>query len=146
MAWHYSINYTYKLEKGSSASSYEPYQIIDYSRVAGVIESGSNSNGNYVKYGDGTMICYMNIDVTDQAINNAYGSAYQGSRTWIYPAEFKDNNVSVSCGQFQWGTSASWGTVVSADKTSTNLRGIDAFSRATGTTVKIQAIAIGRWQ
>lgn len=111
-----------------------------------IIESGSNANGNYVKYADGTMICYMNIEVTDQALNNTYGSLYQGSRTWTYPVEFIDNNVSVNCGQFQWGTSASWGTVVSADKTSAQLRGIDAFSRATGTATKIQATAIGRWK
>lgn len=112
-----------------------------------IIESSSNANGNYVKYADGTMICYLNISVTDQALNNAYGSnLYQGSRTWTYPVAFIDNNVSVSCGQFQWGTSASWGTVVSADKTSAQLRGIDAFSRATGTETKIQAMAIGRWK
>ena len=111
-----------------------------------IVESGSNANGYYVKYYDGTMICYLNTEVTDQAINNAYGSLYQGSRTWTYPVVFINDNVSVTCGQFQWGTSASWGTVVSADKTSANLRGIDAFTRATGTAVKIQAIAIGRWQ
>ena len=112
-----------------------------------VVESGSNSNGNYVKFADGTMICYLNIEVTDQALNNAYGAnLYQGSRTWTYPVQFIDDNVSVSCGQFQWGTSASWGTVVNADKTSANLRGIDAFSRASGTATKIQATAIGRWK
>lgn len=112
-----------------------------------VIESGSNANGNYVKFADGTMICYLNIEVTDQALNNAYGAnLYQGSRTWTYPVQFIDDNVSVSCGQFQWGTSASWGTVINADKTSANLRGIDAFSRASGTATKIQATAIGRWK
>lgn len=112
-----------------------------------VVESGSNSNGNYVKFADGTMICYLSIEVTDQALNNAYGAnLYQGSRTWTYPVQFIDDNVSVSCGQFQWGTSASWGTVINADKTSANLRGIDAFSRASGTATKIQATAIGRWK
>lgn len=111
-----------------------------------IAESGSNANGYYVKYYDGTMIEYLNIEVTDQAINNAYGNLYQGSRTWTYPIEFIDNNVSVTCGQFQWGTSASWGTIVSADKTSANIRGIDAFSRAIGTAVKIQAMAIGKWK
>ena len=112
-----------------------------------IIESGSNANGNYVKFADGTMICYLNTSVTDQAINNAYGAnLYQGTRTWTYPVAFINDTVSVSCGQFQWGTSASWGTVVSADKTSAQLRGIDAFSRATGTETKIQAIAIGKWR
>ena len=111
-----------------------------------IVDSGSNANGYYIKFYDGTMIQYLNDEVTDQAINNAYGSLYQGSRTWTYPVEFYDNNVAVHCGQFQWGTSASWGTVVSVDKTSANLRGIDAFTRATGTAVKIQAIAIGKWK
>ena len=92
------------------------------------------------------MICYMNISVTDQAINNSYGSLYQSTRTWTFPVAFIDNNVSVCCSQFQWGTSASWGTVVGADKNTATLRGIDAFSRATGTEVKIQAIAIGKWK
>ena len=111
-----------------------------------IIESGSNSNGNYIKYADGTMICYMNISVTDQAINNAYGSnLYQSTRIWTFPVAFVDNNVSVCCSQFQWGTSASWGTVVGSDKNTATLRGIDAFSRATGTETKIQAIAIGKW-
>lgn len=112
-----------------------------------IIESGSNANGNYVKYADGTMICYMNISVTDQAINNAYGSnLYQSTRIWTFPVSFVDNNVSVCCSQFQWGTSASWGTVVGSDKNTATLRGIDAFSRATGTETKIQAIAIGKWE
>ena len=111
-----------------------------------IIESGSNANGNYVKYADGTMICYLNTTVTDQAINNAYGSMYQGSRRWNFPQQFIDTNIACSCGQFQWGTGASWGTVVNADKNGADLRGFDLFSRATGTETKIQATAIGRWK
>ena len=42
---------------------------------SGIVESGSNNNGNYIKFADGTMICYLNIRVTDQAINNQYGTS-----------------------------------------------------------------------
>lgn len=27
-------------------------------KVVGIVESGSNANGKWVKYSDGTMICY----------------------------------------------------------------------------------------
>ena len=27
-------------------------------KVAGIVESGSNENGSWVKFADGTMICY----------------------------------------------------------------------------------------
>lgn len=113
----------------------------------GIVESGSNENGNYVKFSDGTMICYLITTVTDQAIDNQYGSLYQSTRRWYFPARFKDNNISVVCGLFQWGTSASWGTInefPSSD--SVSLRVIDIIQRSAGTECKIQAIAIGKWK
>jgi hypothetical protein len=110
-----------------------------------IIESGSNANGNFVKYADGTQICILNITVTDQVINSAYGSLFQGTRVWTYPASFS-SAPSVSAPCFRWGTSASWGAVGAAPSaTAVTLRGIDVSSRATGTNVVINAIAIGRW-
>jgi len=105
------------------------------------IESGSD----WVRFPDGTQICWLNINVNDQAINSAYGSLYQGTRTWTYPKEFIAT-PSVTCSFFKWGTSASWGTVSTASTTSSTLRGIDVSSRATGTNTLIAAIAVGRWE
>ena len=45
-----------------------------------ITESGSNQNGTYIKYADGTMICTKKI-VTQQQINVAFGSLYETSNT-----------------------------------------------------------------
>lgn len=43
-----------------------------------IIESGSNSNGSYIKYADGTMICYKEIQVTSN-ITNSWGNLYEST-------------------------------------------------------------------
>ncbi len=53
-----------------------------------VIEQGSNANGRYVRWADGTQICYATID---QLLNNwttANGAFFFGTSTWTYPAVF----------------------------------------------------------
>lgn len=113
--------------------------------IGSEIESGSNENGNWVKYSDGTMICWNYMQVTDQAIDNAYGSLYQGSRTIYFPVAF-NSTPSVHCSLFHWGTSASWGCVASATTIAAVIRGLDIFSRTTGTICEISWQAIGRWK
>jgi len=116
-------------------------------KIVGLIESGSNENGDYIKFADGTMICTLDITVTDQAIDKSYGSSglYTGNRTWTFPFEFIEA-PNVSCSRFTWGTGASWGTSGSSTNTRVTLFGIDALSRASGTETKISAIAIGKWK
>lgn len=108
---------------------------------------GSNSNGVYFRFGNGVQICWVYWEVTDQAISSAYGSLYQGSRNWTFPAAFKSGTIPTAlCTEFKWDTSASWGTISSpSTATATTLRGIDAFSRASGTICRIGAIAFGYW-
>ena len=36
--------------------------------IGQIIESGSNSNGSYIKFSDGTMICYKHINYGEIAI------------------------------------------------------------------------------
>lgn len=122
-----------------------PLVTFDDRKIDGVVENGTNTNGSWVKYDNGIMICWQEISVTNQAINNAYGNHYQGTRTMTFPQEFTQI-PSVACGAFQWGTSASWGTVSAITKTTCNLRGIDLYSRATGTATVISYIAIGFWK
>lgn len=57
-----------------------------------IVESGSNENGDYIKFNDGTMICTRTYDLADN--NNfsiQYGSVYypeSGSKTWKFPKPF----------------------------------------------------------
>lgn len=46
-----------------------------------IIESGSNANGDYIRYADGTQICTHRLDL-------AYYSAPRLQAVWTYPAQF----------------------------------------------------------
>ena len=87
-------------------------------------------------------ICTLNTSKTNIAINVAYGPLYLGSYTWTFPKPFA-KTPSVQCGMFRWGTSASWGSVKEATSSNATLYGLDAFKRASGEDVLIQATAIG---
>ena len=108
---------------------------------------GTNENGSYLRLPDGTQICWLNITVTDQAINTEYaGGIYLGLRMWTFPMPFIFTPT-VSCGTFMYGTSASWGSISGAPSVSNvTLRGYDVVSREAGQKCIIQAIAIGRWK
>ena len=43
-----------------------------------IVESGSNTNGNYIKFSDGTMICYGRVNKNSGAWT-AWGSIYDAS-------------------------------------------------------------------
>lgn len=114
--------------------------------TGGNIEKIQNENGVALKFSDGTMICTLNITVTDQAINTVYTNGiYLGTRFWDFPVVFTELYC-VSCTKFLWGTSGSWSSTGSNTLERAVLRGFDTVSRATGTTTQISAFAIGRWK
>lgn len=52
------------------------------------VESGSNSNGKYVKYSDGTMICSNKITKTVNITNSYEGSYYADVQGIYFPKSF----------------------------------------------------------
>lgn len=54
-----------------------------------IFERGINANGAYIKYADGTLVCYQNTTFT-AGTALAFGSYYRTSNTvkWTYPAQF----------------------------------------------------------
>ena len=106
---------------------------------------GSNENGNYIKFANGFLICWYYGVVTDQAINNPYGTLFQGARTMTFPIQFV-SPPAVTCSTFRWGTSASWGLVADSLASTCIIRGIDILAREAGTATKISYIAIGKWK
>jgi phage minor structural protein len=137
-----------QLVEGSRPVRYEPESELWNHATryipAHMVDKDTNTNGSYVKFGDGTMICWVRMSVTDQAINRAYGSLFIGTRNWTFPAKFL-NPPTVTCSEFKWGTGASWGGVSAATYSYAVLRGYDVLSRASGTTCTIAATAIGVW-
>lgn len=64
--------------------------------INGIIESGSNANGNYIKYADGTLICYGRASMSF-SINIAYGSVFRSDVQSIsLPYSFIDTNYVVT--------------------------------------------------
>lgn len=51
-----------QLKSGSTVGGKE---IATTDQLDGIVESGSNANGNYVKYVDGTMICYKTVTFSE---------------------------------------------------------------------------------
>ena len=58
--------------------------------IGKIIESGSNTNGSYIKFSDGTMICRKYINFGQKAITNPWASFYESERMTIgnYPEPF----------------------------------------------------------
>ncbi len=113
--------------------------------LGGVIESGSNASGNYIKFADGTLLCTYNATVTDQAITDAWGSMFTGTRTWSYPASFI-SSPSVIASIFRWGTGASFGSCWSNSEAAATMRVYDISTRAIGEFTILGFVAIGRWK
>lgn len=101
--------------------------------LADVVTSGSNSNGNYIKYGDGTMICHGKKD-----------SSGNGFITITYPVAFTEApTVTVS----QMSNTETNAIVVTktVNITASNFRVASVYSG--GYTLQhINWIAIGKWK
>jgi hypothetical protein len=52
-----------------------------------IVETGSNTNGSYVKFGDGTMICTHDLDSAVGATASG-GVAFSPDMLWTYPQPF----------------------------------------------------------
>ena len=68
-----------------NTSSYIPNTLSS----GAIIESGSNANGEYIKYSDGTMICRI---VRLMSQNNST----HGTTTWTFPHAYVNNAIVVN--------------------------------------------------
>ncbi|MDX0413897.1 hypothetical protein GOC69_24120 [Sinorhizobium medicae] len=112
-----------------------------------IIERGSNANGEYVRYADGTQICWGEVDLTSAASTTANGSLFSvsGGATQSYPALFSaspnvfltgERNNDQICG----------GSLKSNTLTSAFTYNVwSSVSLAATFTKFIQWMAIGRW-
>lgn len=66
--------------------SKDNYDVLD-----NLIESGSNANGNWVRFSDGTQICWQHTTRDGVAMTQAYGNGLfrePATTIWNYPASF----------------------------------------------------------
>ena len=109
-----------------------------------IVESGSNSDGSYVKYYDGTMICYKTV--TDSvAMTTAWGNLYEGTmQLGDWPEEFISTpNVNVT------NVSSTGAMIECFDIAPTaTSAGTVYFARAISYTsdVTVNVLGIGKWK
>ncbi|GHC42637.1 hypothetical protein GCM10007291_50400 [Gemmobacter nanjingensis] len=104
-----------------------------------VIERGSNANGEYVRFADGTQICTVIAAGVDAA--TAAGPIYMHSNllTWTFPASFLSAPVVAGGG----GNAARWLGINAPSVGSVQYR---VFSYASSGTLSLPGLtAIGRW-
>ena len=109
-----------------------------------IIERGSNANGEYIKFADGTLICGKSFFTTNQVINSSYGSLYIGTQGWTYPYAFVDKPFCSSSVEYTdqgaWIGSSIVGTA------QVTFFVMDIVSRLPGPYVYFKFLAIGKWK
>ena len=132
----------YRLGK-LAADSDESDQWGDWITIAGIVESGSNDNGSYVRWSNGLQVCW-HYGMRRVKIASAYGSLYQDYRDYTFPVAFS-SIPAVSVGPATWNTGASWGSVRETTLTQVSIRYIDVMSRG-WQEMPVGYIAIGWWK
>lgn len=121
--------------------------------INSVVENGSNNNGSWIKFADGTMICRF-TQIINLAVTNAWGSLYGGKFSLHdYPQEFIDiPEASITLVANNDGNYGGWiGNNGGTDDIRPTKKNIGEFVILRPTTnnngyYKVQVIAIGKWK
>lgn len=111
-----------------------------------IIERGTNSNGEYTRFADGTQICMVSMPTTAQAVNTASGTLFQSasvSITWPMPF-LATPTVSSFVGRNSSDTISLGITLRIVSSTDCSFKWWSTFSSAS-LGVFGSIIAIGRW-
>ena len=121
--------------------------------INSVVENGSNNNGSWIKFADGTMICRF-TQIINVTVNTAWGSLYGGKfSVHDYPQEFIDiPEASITLVANNDGNYGGWiGNNGGTDDIRPTKKNIGEFVMLRPTTTsngiyKVQVIAIGKWK
>lgn len=111
-------------------------------------ESGSNENGNWIKYSDGTMKTYQNVDIT-LSVTEAWGGIFVGNyATPInFPQTFKDPPEVLIDLKFTQGAGwrVDWDFPVITNSSIKNI-GVGRGTSTDTSKCKATIFAIGKWK
>ena len=118
-----------------------------------IMEAGSNANGQYVKYADGTMICRHAINLGSAAAFGAgtYSNPYRTTVfNWTYPAVFVVTPILAATQSCDSGAAAERALTVSSNSVGTssviNIQAVRVTDNTGTTDVIVYLNAIGRWK
>lgn len=147
------------IRKSNAATSWGPWR-LDYDQgsilgtvnqsggvpTGALIERGSNTNGEYVRFADGTQICRHQRAGVD--INISYAGLYRSAPfTWTFPAAFVAGATSANGPQVFGGVLNGAGLSVNSPYggRTTAADDIRAAAGASITATPVHLTAIGRW-
>ena len=112
-----------------------------------VVESGTNANGSWLKYANGTMICTKKITFTNVVINKAWGSVYETASKFNfgdYAQEFIETpSVSIDLAE---GATCFCETFSGRTKTAIGSTWLWKPAIEANGTMTFDIIAIGKWK
>lgn len=115
--------------------------------INSIIESGSNSNGEYIKYSDGTMICTKKVSFANVVIDKTWGSVYETSSTFDFgnyaQAFIEIPRVSIDLSD---GSTCFCETFLERTKTAIGSTWLWKPTTEAGGTMTFDIIAIGKWK
>lgn len=119
----------------------------DKVKLDGVVERGHNSYGDWVKFGDGTMICTATISLGNLTYGTAYGAVYRTGTyySWTFPQEFANTNDLVFFGNIYAGT-AIGGTNLRSPLTTTKAEYFLYIMSPNTVDTIVYVTAIGKWK
>ena len=107
-----------------------------------IVERGSNANGDYVRFADGTQICQAVL--TSTAVSTASGGLFTNATEigWTFPANFA-TGTEVALGGGVKSVSVVWLNARRITHSTANIRLISTTSLASGPDFNV--FAVGRW-
>jgi hypothetical protein len=126
-----------------------PVYISEWTEAgAGIIERGESGSGKYVKFSDGTMVCWGTFDSGALSIQNdnigTYGiSYYQSTPSITFPESFSSSPVVSPGSSRSIASSPFW---VSPDTVTTTSARMVVADNGSSTLTDLAWIAIGRWR
>lgn len=115
--------------------------------IDGIVESGSNANGHYLKFADGTLIQYGKVFINSGSTSKASGGItfYSNDSVSVtFPISFTGTTDDIYCYTNVWGFSYFYYAHMCA--TSTTKADIRYGSTLSNSERAVQWIAIGRWK
>lgn len=134
----------FQIEEGDSGTSYTPWRGY-------IVESGSNSNGSWIKYSDGTMICSAKKELSDIAISNSVNNGALFASDVLtsfgnFPVSFVDKPIFFTMDVGSSGGYGAWTQKMSLPS-ATNINSFRIIGTWSSTqSFEVSYMAIGRWK
>lgn len=112
--------------------------------VNGIIESGSNDNGSWIKFADGTLIQYGSKNCTATTSSSGGFTHYYSQNTFTLPIEFKNTEYKIFPNINSENVTLI--NLVYGSVKTTSTYGLNFISSSNNDTRTIQWFAIGRWK